>query len=117
MQHKTATSDHAAEHNKKPVPPHAAGAGNLSAASLAVQRFLAAELGARECRITKIAPVDHGAEGWSAEAEISVPNLDMKSLGLPLSTEILEQQHYLVELDPDLSVRSFEILDPNDARA
>jgi hypothetical protein len=90
------------------------GVSKVSAARSAVQSFLTSELGARECRITKIAPVDHGSEGWSAEAEILVPNLDIKSLGLPLTQEILEQEHYNVVLGLDLAVRSYEFLSPND---
>jgi len=119
MQHKIETSEAASTARKPKIAqaPIAYGAGKVSAASLAVQRFLAAELGARECRITKIAPVNDGWQGWSAEAEILVPNLDIKSLGLPLETEILEQERYLVELDLDLAVRSFEALTFNDSRA
>ena len=66
----------------------------ISAARAAVQYFLATELGAREVRITKIAPVDNGLQGWFAEAEILLPNLEIKTLGLDLAHEILEQAYY-----------------------
>ena len=79
----------------------------ISAARAAVREFLASELGAREIRITKIAPLDHGSEGWSAEAEILVPNLEVKMLNLPLTQEVLELEQYTVELEADLSVRSY----------
>ncbi|WP_152428451.1 hypothetical protein [Methyloferula stellata] len=86
--------------------------GGVSAARAAVQQFLATELGAREIRITKIAPQDHGLDGWAAEAEILVPNLEVKMLGLPLTQEVLECEHYAIELEPDLSVRSYGHLGP-----
>lgn len=87
-----------------PVP---APLGKISAARAVVQQFLATELGAREVRITKIAPLHRGSEGWSAEAEILVPNLGVKMLGLPLTQEVLELEHYIVELETDMSVRSY----------
>ncbi len=86
----------------KPAP-----VGKISLARAAVQQFLSMELGAREIRITKIAPLDHGSEGLAAEAEILVPNLEVKMLGLPLTQEVLERERYLVELETDLSVRSY----------
>ncbi|WP_454650955.1 hypothetical protein [Bradyrhizobium liaoningense] len=89
---------------KEPAKP----VGRLGAARAAVQDFLVNELDAREVRITKIVPHDHSDSGWSAEAEILVPNLEVKMLGLPLTQEVLEREHYTVELDNDLSVRSYE---------
>lgn len=89
-----------------PVLAPASG-GRISAARAAVQQFLSSELGAREIRITKIAPLDHGSVGWSAEAEILMPNLELKMLGLPLTQEVLELERYMVELETDLSVRSY----------
>lgn len=86
-------------------PPHA---GKLPAARAAVRDFLASELDAREIRITKISP-EHS--GWYAEAEILVPNLQVKMLGLPLTQEVLEMERYSVELEADLSVRSFNMLE------
>lgn len=105
----------AAEAPLPPLPkPAAAPIGKISAARAAVQQFLSTELGAREIRITKIAPLDHGAEGWSAEAEILVPNLEVKMLGLPLTQEVLEREYYSVELEMDLTVRSYEHLNLDD---
>lgn len=87
----------------------------VSAARAAVQRFLSTELGAREIRITKIKPLDHGSRGWSAEAEILVPNLEVKMLGLPLTQEVLECERYAIELETDLTVRSYGALGALDA--
>jgi hypothetical protein len=94
--------------------PVRAPLGKISAARAAVQQFLTTELGAREIRITKIVPLNHGAEGWSAEAEILVPNLELKMLGLPLTQEVLEREYYTVELETDLTVRSYGPLGPDD---
>lgn len=91
----------------RPPKPEAAPVSRISAARAAVRHFLTTELEAREIRITKIAPLDQGGAGWSAEAEILVPNLGVKMLGLPLTQEILERDLYAVELDADLSVRSY----------
>ena len=82
--------------------------GRLRAARAAIKDFLVDELGAREVRITKIVPHDHADTGWTAEAEILVPNLEVKMLGLPLTQEVLEREHYTVELDSDMTVRSYE---------
>jgi hypothetical protein len=79
----------------------------ISAARVAVLEFFSTELGAREVRITKIAPLSHGADGWEAEAEILVPNLEVKMLNLPLTQEVLEIEEYAIELEADLSVRSY----------
>ena len=79
-----------------------------------MREFLSRELGARETRITKIAPLNHGSEGWEAEAEILVPNLEVKMLNLPLTQEVFEVEHYAVELEADLSVRSYELLGANE---
>lgn len=92
----------------KAKPAAAAPTGSkLSGARAAIQQFLTTELGARELRITKIAPIRHGDGGWSAEAEILVPNLEVKMLGLPLTQEVLERETYTVELDEDLTVRAY----------
>ncbi len=97
-----------------PAPAAPAPIGKLSAARAAVHQFLSTELGAREVRITKIFPTNHGSEGWSAEAEILVPNLEVKMLGLPLTQEILEREHYALELEADLTVRSYEHVAPDE---
>ena len=90
-----------------PLESVAPPVSRISAARSAVRDFLATELGARETRITKIAPLNHGSEGWEAEAEILVPNLAVKMLNLPLTQEVFEIEHYAVELEVDLSVRSY----------
>ena len=100
--------------DEMPITAVLAPVGKLSAARAAVTTFLRTELGAREVRITKIAPIDHGADGWFAEAETLMPNLDVKMLGLPLTQEILEREYYSLELERDMTVRSYENLGQND---
>jgi len=112
--HQKTTTAKAPPPPPKPEPASAAPLGKISAARAAVQQFLATELQAREIRITKIAPIGHGTEGWSAEAEILVPNLEVKMLGLPLTQEVLEREHYSLELETDLTVRSYGHLGPDD---
>ena len=88
--------------------------GRISAARSAVREFLSTELGAREVRITKMTPCNQGFEGWEAEAEILVPNLEVKMLNLPLTQEVFEIEHYAVELAADLSISSYGPLGPNE---
>lgn len=97
-----------------PPEPAPAPVGKISAARAAVQQFLTAELGAREIRINKIVPLNLGTDGWLVEAEILVPNLEVKMLGLPLTQEVLECEQYTVELEMDLTVRSYEHLGSDD---
>jgi hypothetical protein len=82
----------------------------LGAARLAVRDFLVKEFKAREVRITKVAP-SSDLQGWSVEAEILVPDLGIKTLGLPLSQEVLERDLCAVDLDAEMTVTSYEVLD------
>ena len=97
-----------------PLEPVAPRVSKISAARSAVREFFSTELGARETRITKIAPLNQASEGWEAEAEIMVPNLAVKMLNLPLTQEVFEIERYAVELEADLSVRSYGPLEPNE---
>jgi len=97
------------------LQPEPAPQSKLGAARAAVLRFLKTELKARESRVTKIGPSNHGGDGWLAEAEIFVPNLDIKTLGLPLTQEVLEREHYVIELDADLTVISYEVADGHES--
>jgi hypothetical protein len=103
---------------KTPLPRTAekvaAPVGKVSAARTAVQQFLASELDAREIRIIKIAPLERGNGGWQVEAEILVPNLQIKMLGLPLTQEVLQSERYSIELETDLNVRSYRSLEADE---
>lgn len=91
-----------------PPPP----LGKTARARNAVRNFLTSELQAREVRVTKVAP--DGVGGWDAEASILLLDLSVKRLGLSLSQEILEEQHCLVQLDPDLNIQSYEFIEGGD---
>jgi hypothetical protein len=88
-----------------------AGATGVANVSGAVRAFLAGEFQAREVRVTRIAAVTDPEAGWEAEAEILVPDLAIKTLGLPLTQEVLECRRYAVQLDRLLAVRGYEPLD------
>lgn len=94
------------------LPPPAAPLSKIVQVRDAVRKFLIAELQAREVRITKLAPDGEG--GWEVEADLLVLDLAVKRLGLPLTQEILEQQFCLVQLGPDLTVLSYEFIEPED---
>jgi hypothetical protein len=83
----------------------------ITAVSYAVRMFLTTEFGAREVRVTRIATASGTDAGWEAEAEILVPDLAIKTLGLPLTQEVLERRRYAVQVDPSLAVRGYEPLD------
>jgi hypothetical protein len=89
-------------------------AGSLALARKAVRHFLLHEFRAREIRIIKIARSPDDAAGWNAEAEMLVPNLGIKTLGLPLKRDVLEKQFCAVELDSNMAVISYEFVDPQD---
>lgn len=91
-----------------------ASLGKLAAAREVVRGFLLDEFQAREVRITKISPAPGDPPGWYAEAEILVPDLGIKTLGLPLSQEVLERELCAVDLDGEMTVKSYEVLDPRD---
>jgi hypothetical protein len=86
----------------------------LAAARRAVEGFLADEFQAREVRITKLAPSPDAPGGWLVEAEMLVPDLGIRALGLELTQEVLEKQRYAVELGPDMTITSYEVIDERD---
>lgn len=88
--------------------------GKLGCAREAVRDFLVFEFQAREVRITKIGPSTEDPQGWYAEAEILVADLGIKTLGLPLSQEVLERELCAIDLDCDMTVKSYEVLDLRD---
>jgi hypothetical protein len=113
------TKSEASRHRPaKAPPPHAtedkpvrAAPRGLTAVSDAVRTFLIDEFHAQEIRVTRIAPLQGVDGGWEAEAEILVPDLAIKTLGLPLTQEVLESRRYAVHLDQSLAVTGYEPLD------
>jgi hypothetical protein len=88
--------------------------GQLSVAREAVRNFLLKELKAREVRVSKIGPAAGDPPGWYAEAEILVADLGMKMLNLPLTQQVFERQLCAVDLNCDMEVKSYELLEPRD---
>jgi hypothetical protein len=86
-------------------------ARGLAAVSEAVRIFLTSEFQARELRVTRLAALAGPDAGWEAEAEILVPDLAIKTLGLPLTQEVLERRRYAVQLDRSLAVMGYEPID------
>jgi hypothetical protein len=119
MQHYTTLEMPEPPDARAPPPPAAprgrparnAPASRLSTVIDAVRTFLADEFEAREVRVTRIAALAGADGGWEAEAEILVPDLAIKTLGLPLTQEVLERRTYAVLVDPSLAIRGYEPLD------
>ena len=88
--------------------------GLLGAVRESVRDFLLNDLQAREVRVTKITPLPEGGDSWYAEAEMLMPALGARTLGVPLSQEVLEREQCAVELDADMVVISYEVLDPHE---
>ncbi len=97
------------------VMPKTLAFGAIAAAHDVIRHFLMAEFGATEIRISKMAPISSDPlRGWNVEAEMLVPDLAIRTLGLPLTQEVLEKQFCALTLDPEMGVTSFELFDPND---
>ncbi len=84
--------------------------GKLGAARAAVQDFLITEFQAREVQITKIGPSPIDPQGWYVEAEIMVPDLGIKTLGLPLTKKVFEHELCAIDLDSEMTVKSCEVI-------
>lgn len=80
----------------------------------AAREFLIRTILARDVRVTRVLPGEDHLGIWRVEAEVLVPNMTVKSLGLPLTTEILERQHYALYLDADLDVTAYDCLETAD---
>jgi hypothetical protein len=65
--------------------------------------FLKRVLEVKEVKVIKVAKV---GDGWEAEAEVYEESSFMKSLGLP--TRMQNRNIYLLKLDEDLEVQSYE---------
>ena len=85
--------------------------GGLTAISHTVRNFFADEFQARETRITKIAALAGAEAGWEVEAETLVPDLAIRTLGLPLTQEVLERRRYAVQLNQSHEIVGYEPLD------
>lgn len=85
--------------------------GGIFAAGSAVKSFLAEEFDAREIRITRVEPPQAEHVNWEVEAQLLVPDLTVKALGIPVTQEVLKQGHCRLDLDPQFTVVAFEFDD------
>ncbi len=79
----------------------------------AVREFLVHTVLARDVRVVGVSG-DPERRTWRAEAEVLVPNLSVKSLGLPLTNEVLERQVYDIQLDENLNVTAYDWHEPTE---
>jgi hypothetical protein len=75
----------------------------IEEARKAVSDFLKRTIGAKDVKVIKIAKV---SGGWEAEAEVYEESSFIKSLGLP--TRVLDRNIYMLKLDDNLEVLSYE---------
>ena len=78
-------------------------ANNIEEARKAVTEFLKKTLNPDDVKVIRATKVD---EGWETEAEVYEESSFIKSLGL--STRVRDRNIYLVKLDSDLEVQSYE---------
>ncbi len=76
---------------------------NIEEAGKNSSEFLKRVLEVKDIKVIKVAKV---GDGWEAEAEVYEESSFMKSLGLP--TRMQNRNIYLLTLDEDLEVQSYE---------
>ncbi|MGD0089824.1 MAG: hypothetical protein ABSE73_07875 [Planctomycetota bacterium] len=90
-----------------------AEAGFVSAgiedARLAASRFLKRQPGVKYANIVRLAKAAVDKSSWQAEAEVYVPNTTIKMLGLPVRRQVLDRRLYVLTLDNELKVVSYEL--------
>lgn len=73
----------------------------------AVCDFLKRQPDVKEARVTKLVQIDAEKGIWEAEAEVYVPNLTIRALGLPVQKEVLDCHDYLLRVDGQLNVVAY----------
>lgn len=76
---------------------------NIQEAREIAAEFLRKALNVKEVRVIGVTKVDNG---WDTEAEVSEENSFLKSLGLP--TRVQDRNIYIVKLNDNLEVESYE---------
>lgn len=77
----------------------------------AVIAFLKNTLDVKQVNVTKLVVLDSEKGTWEAEAEVYVPNLTIKALGLRTQREVLDCQPYLLRLDSQLNIIAYGLKD------
>jgi len=96
----------------QPASPRAAegrASAGLEDARAAVSRFLKTQPDVKHASVTKLTQAAAGKGAWEAEAEVYVPNATIKALRLPVRRQVLDLRLYVLRLDSELSVVSFEL--------
>lgn len=76
---------------------------NIEDAGKSVANFLRKTLDVKDVKVIKVAKVEGG---WETEAEVYEESSFIKSLGLP--TRMQDRNIYLIKLDDNLEVQSYE---------
>jgi hypothetical protein len=82
----------------------------------AISNFLKKMVDAKEVSVTKLVLLDSKKVTWEAEADVYVPNLTIRALGLPVQQEVLDCQTYLLRLDKQLNIVAYGRRDPDKDR-
>jgi len=77
---------------------------NIEEAREAVTIFISKALNVEEVRVIGVTKVD---DGWEMEAEVYEESSFIKSLGLP--TRVKDRNIYIVKLNDNLEVESYEL--------
>ena len=90
-------------------------AAGIEDARLAASRFLKKQPGVKYASITRLgrAAADKGC--WEAEAEVYIPNTTIRMLGLRVRRQVLDRRLYVLRLDSELNVVSYEFKEPGEA--
>ena len=76
---------------------------NVTDVSIAVKEFLRSTLGAIDVKIVKVLKKGNA---WETEAEVYEESSFIKSLGLP--TRVMDRNLYLVKLNENMGIESYE---------
>jgi len=76
---------------------------NIEEAQKAVSEFLKKTLNVKEAKVIGVKKVE---DGWETEAEVYEESSFIKSIGLP--TRVQDRNIYVVKLDDNLKVQSYE---------
>ncbi len=82
----------------------------------AISNFLKKMVDAKEVSVPKLVLLDSKKVTWEAEADVYVPNLTIRALGLPVQQEVLDCQTYLLRLDKQLNIVAYGRRDPDKDR-
>ena len=92
-------------------PGEGQAAHTIEDVRVVVGEFLKKQSGVRQVDVTKLVQIDLEKGSWEAEADVYVPNVTIRNLGLPVLKEVLDCQTYLLRLDGQLNVTAYGLRD------